>query len=56
MKTIKITLIAGLVTAFVLVAGLYARYGGGKPYADLSTVPLIDKSQLEKVLEYPPNR
>ncbi|MFY8044118.1 MAG: L-dopachrome tautomerase-related protein, partial [Rhodoferax sp.] len=38
-----------------LLVTLYARYGGGKPYADVSTTPLIDKSLLEKVLEYPEN-
>lgn len=55
MTTIKIAFIAVLGTALALAAGLYARYGGGKPYAELSSAPLIDKSQLEKVLEYPEN-
>lgn len=47
------------ITLAILVAGLlatiYARYGGGKPYPDVSTAPIIDKGQLEKVLEYPEN-
>ena len=37
----------------VLAATLYARYGGGKAYPDLSTAPLVQESNLEVVLSYP---
>lgn len=55
MKTIRNSAIALLILALALIATLYSRYGGGKPYQDLSTAPLIDKSQLEVVLAYPEN-
>lgn len=32
---------------------LRVRYGGGDPYPDLSTRPLVDDSRLEEVLNYP---
>ncbi len=31
----------------------YDRYGGGQPYADLSTQPALPPEALEKVLDYP---
>ncbi len=37
----------------LLLVVVYARYGGGQPYPDLSTKPLVDAAQMEKVLEYP---
>lgn len=44
---------------FLLVIGVLAaivlrvRYGGGEPYQDLSTPPVLDESMLEEVLSYP---
>jgi sugar lactone lactonase YvrE len=44
---------------FILSIGLIAaailrvRYGGGEPYPDLSTPPLLPESGLEAVLDYP---
>lgn len=32
---------------------LRVRYGGGEPYPDLSTPPILDESALEEVLSYP---
>ena len=37
----------------VLVVILRVRYGGGEPYRDLSTSPLIEETALEEVLAYP---
>jgi sugar lactone lactonase YvrE len=41
----------------ILVASLAAvtrvRYGGGDPYPDLSTSPLMNESELEEVVSYP---
>lgn len=31
----------------------WIRYGGGKPYPDLTSAPLISQSRLERVLNYP---
>lgn len=39
----------GLVAALVL----RVRYGGGEPYPDLSTTPLLTEDALEEVLRYP---
>ena len=39
--------------AMVAAIILRVRYGGGKPYPDLSAIPQIDPSQLEEVLRYP---
>jgi sugar lactone lactonase YvrE len=35
-----------------LVLCLWLRYGGGKPYPDLSTAPLLPEGALETVVEY----
>ena len=32
---------------------LRVRYGGGEPYPDLSSTPLLDDAELEEVLAYP---
>ena len=50
MKKILIFL---LVLAVALAVVARVRYGGGKPYADLTTAPLIGADVLEQVLEYP---
>ncbi len=55
MKYLKFTAATLVITLLALVAILYARYGGGKPYPDLSTTPLIAAGQLETVLKYPEN-
>jgi sugar lactone lactonase YvrE len=41
-----------LALSIIVVATLRVRYGGGDPYQDLSTSPLLDDIQLEKVLGY----
>ncbi len=42
-------LAAGLIVSGVL----WLRYGGGEPYEDLSTAPLLGEDALEEVLRYP---
>jgi sugar lactone lactonase YvrE len=43
-----------LIALLLALAGtLYVRYGGGQPYPDLSTAPLLPESSLEVVLSYP---
>jgi sugar lactone lactonase YvrE len=39
--------------ALLVAAVLRVRYGGGEPYADLSTPPILPESHLETVLSYP---
>ena len=39
--------------ALVAAAILRVRYGGGEPYADLSTTPILAPQSLEQVLQYP---
>ena len=39
--------------ALVAAAVLRVRYGGGQPYVDLSTTPLLAEQALEEVLQYP---
>ncbi len=43
-----------ILSAIVLLVAivLWLRYGGGDPYPDLSTAPLIDDAQIEEVLSY----
>ncbi len=48
----KFSLILLIVTLALTIA-LRVRYGGGEPYPDLSTEPLIEESELEEVLAYP---
>ena len=42
-----------LILAVVLAIVARVRYGGGDPYADLVTTPIIDSDALEQVLEFP---
>ena len=42
-----------LVVALVGAGVLRLRYGGGQPYPDLSTTPLLPEGRLEMVLSYP---
>lgn len=42
-----------LIITFVLGVVLRVRYGGGEPYRDLSTEPLIEQSALEEAFAYP---
>ena len=41
-----------LIVTLALAIALRVRYGGGEPYPDLSTEPLIEESALEEVLAY----
>ncbi len=41
-----------LVLAIVGTTALWVRYGGGMPYPDLSTAPVLDSNSLEEVLSY----
>ncbi|MGI9224887.1 MAG: L-dopachrome tautomerase-related protein [Woeseiaceae bacterium] len=50
MKKILLFLLI-LAVALAIVARI--RYGGGEPYADLTTTPLIADDALEQVLDYP---
>jgi sugar lactone lactonase YvrE len=42
-----------LIVAVALAISLRVRYGGGKPYPDMSTDPIIDRTALEEVFAYP---
>lgn len=42
-----------LVLSLGLAIAVRVRYGGGDSYQDLSTPPLLDDTQLERVLQYP---
>ncbi len=42
-----------LILAIVATIVLRVRYGGGEPYPDLTTTPLLAESRLEEVLKYP---
>ncbi|MDH3266111.1 MAG: hypothetical protein OEM25_04010 [Gammaproteobacteria bacterium] len=42
-----------IIILLVLTAVAWLRYGGGEPYPDLSTPPLLDESIIEEVLAYP---
>lgn len=42
-----------LIVTLALAVTLRVRYGGGKPYPDLSTQALIEESALEEVIAYP---
>ena len=48
----KNTLLSILVLALVGTIIVWARYGGGTPYPDLSTAPVLNASALEEVLSY----
>lgn len=55
MRILRNSGIAVAALILILLVTLHSRYGGGQAYPDLSTSPLVDKGQLEKVLEYPEN-
>ena len=42
-----------LVLSLGVALTVRVRYGGGDRYQDLSTAPLLDNAQLERVLQYP---
>ncbi len=42
-----------LIITLVLAVTLRIRYGGGEPYRDLSTAPLLEETTLEDVFAYP---
>ena len=48
----KNILLSFLVLALIGTVVLWVRYGGGTPYPDLSTAPVLDASALEEVLEF----
>ena len=48
----KIILLSVLALALVATVLLWARYGGGTPYPDLSTAPVLNAAALEEVLSY----
>ena len=50
MRNLLLILLSILLVAAIV---LRVRYGGGEPYPDLSTAPLLDESSLEEVLQYP---
>jgi sugar lactone lactonase YvrE len=45
--------IAVLLLVLIAAVGIRVRFGGGAPYIDLSTEPLLGPGVLEKVLDYP---
>jgi sugar lactone lactonase YvrE len=48
----KKLLLSILVMILVITTLVWVRYGGGDPYPDLSTTPLLAASELEEVLSY----
>ena len=42
-----------LILALVMTTVAWVRYGGGDPYPDLSTPPVLSENALEEVLSYP---
>jgi sugar lactone lactonase YvrE len=48
-KTLLLLSVVGLVATIVA----WSRYGGGQPYPDLSTSPVLSADELEEVLSYP---
>ena len=48
----KNILLSFLVLALIGTVVLWVRYGGGTPYPDLSTAPVLDASALEEVLAF----
>jgi sugar lactone lactonase YvrE len=50
MKTLLLLL---LTVMLALAATAWIRYGGGEPYPDLTSAPLLDADGLEEVLSYP---
>jgi len=48
----KKILLSFLALALVGTIVLWARYGGGAPYPDMSTAPVLNSSSLEEVLAY----
>jgi sugar lactone lactonase YvrE len=50
MKNILLLLLTGLVAVAIAA---WVRYGGGEPYPDLTSTPLLREDELERVLSYP---
>lgn len=42
-----------VILAVVLTTAAWLRYGGGEPYANLTSPPLVSQDRLEAVLSYP---
>lgn len=49
----KTLLLLVSVLMLALAATTWFRYGGGEPYPDLTTAPLLDAGDMEEVLSYP---
>jgi hypothetical protein len=49
----KSLLLLFLTVMFVLAMAAWVRYGGGEPYPDLTTSPLLNADELEEVLSHP---
>jgi sugar lactone lactonase YvrE len=56
MKLLVRTLVSLLVLLLLAIGFLELRYGGGSPYPDVSTTPLVADTALERLvaLDYPP--
>ena len=54
--TMKKILLFLLLLALIGTMVLWVRYGGGQPYPDLSTAPVLNSSSLEEVVELCRNR
>ena len=50
MKNVLLLLLTLLVAVAVTT---WVRYGGGKPYPDLTSAPLLGEDELQQVLSYP---
>ena len=50
MKNILLLLLTGLVAVAITA---WVRYGGGQPYPDMTSAPLLREDELQKVLSYP---
>lgn len=51
--TVKKLLLFFFVLGIIAITTAWLRYGGGDPYPDLSSTPLVTQSALEEVLSYP---
>lgn len=52
MRVVKVLAGVVLLLVLALLTAIYSRYGGGQPYPDLTTTPLLPASALEPVLAF----
>lgn len=52
MRVVKVLAAMALLLIVAFAALVYVRYGGGRPYPDLTTAPRLPASALETVLEF----